>query len=436
LAALLFFLYAVEKEKKRFLFYWAATMYLAFLCRIEVGLLLWAGFFTLSRVVFFRRNWKTARFLFLPVAAAILTYTIFLQTVHGWRGFYESNIKFMQTMLLNNAYHAFHSGTIAWQAGLAAAVKEFFLYLALMTALGVAAVLWGKGDKGKIASVLFVFGAFFLGTKYLRNIMLYFGWPLILLLGLGLAATRLKKDITSQAVACRVILFTVALLMTARTFLSATPLGLNFCFGATAIIAFYVFFLETVKDFLQVNIGGFSPKIFIGLAAVLFLWLNSFALVEIYKNYQARNIQVNTPQGTLFCLPSRTTEKFWQTVAYLERNSSVAAGVAIFPDGEGINFFSSRINPLPYSSFTPPLFDLLGEDKIIGDLARILPEYIAIVSRQTPEYGKSRFGWDYGQKTDAWIKRNYKLEKVFGAYPFTASDFGIALWRSIKKHEE
>ena len=436
LAALLFFLYAVEKEKKQFLYCWAAAMYAAFLCRVEMSFLLWAGFFVLNRIVFSGQSRKTTALLFLPAAAATLTYVLFLQAVNGWEGFYESNIKLVQTMVSNNAYHAFHSGTMLWQSSSLAAGKNFLLYLVLMAALAVCAALWDKGYKGKSIGIISAVGAFFVGTQCLRDIMLYFGWPVVLLLGAGLSAAGIKKGSPSRPAACRLILFVTGFLMTARTFLAATPLGLNFCFGSVAIIAFYVFYLQMVKDFLQKRINGFSPKIFVGLSAALFLWLNSFMLAGIYKNYQARSIQVNTPQGTVFCRPSRTTESFWQLVAYLKKNSAKTAKVGVLPEGCGINFFTSRINPMSQCSLTPPVFDLLGDDRIIDGLAGVLPEYIVIVSRQTPEYGKARFGIDYGQKTDAWIKQKYRLEKVFGAYPFASSEPGMALWQRIEKHGE
>jgi hypothetical protein len=56
-------------------------------------------------------------------------------------------------------------------------------------------------------------------------------------------------------------------------------------------------------------------------------------------------------------------------------------------------------------------------------------DYVVLVQRPLEEYGRRFFGVDYGRKIGIYIGRNYSLEKVFGPFPYTTDDFGIALFK-------
>jgi hypothetical protein len=143
-----------------------------------------------------------------------------------------------------------------------------------------------------------------------------------------------------------------------------------------------------------------------------------------------RNLWVETPRGRFYCFFSRSTIYFWQTVIYLESNTSALATVAVVPEGLGINFFSLRQNLFKYTTTLSSALDMVGDENMIEALKKSRPDYIVVTSRDSSEYGKARFGIDYAQKMNAWIMRNYVLEKTFGPYPFTAPESGIAIWRN------
>ena len=93
-------------------------------------------------------------------------------------------------------------------------------------------------------------------------------------------------------------------------------------------------------------------------------------------------------------------------------------------------YFCHMPTPLFYDTFLPcSLAYAGGEDNIIEMLKRHRVDYVVITGRVTPEYGYSAFGIDYAKRIDAWIRVNYRLEKVYGKYPFTSPAFGIAVYR-------
>jgi hypothetical protein len=56
------------------------------------------------------------------------------------------------------------------------------------------------------------------------------------------------------------------------------------------------------------------------------------------------------------------------------------------------------------------------------------PDSVALVHRNTSEFGYRFFGRDYGQKVDAWIRANYHPVYLAGAQPFRDKRFGILLF--------
>jgi hypothetical protein len=72
---------------------------------------------------------------------------------------------------------------------------------------------------------------------------------------------------------------------------------------------------------------------------------------------------------------------------------------------------------------------LIGEEKIIDRFEKSNIDYVIIVNRETREYGFPYFGVHYGEKINLWIKKHYKLEKLFGPYPFTKPGFSAAIFK-------
>ena len=103
--------------------------------------------------------------------------------------------------------------------------------------------------------------------------------------------------------------------------------------------------------------------------------------------------------------------------------------LAVLPEGVMLNYLSRRANPTPYTNFMPPELAFYGEERILAALEAAAPDYVALVHKDTREYGVRFFGHDYGRRLYAWMRRNYREVAVFGARPLRDQRFGIALLR-------
>jgi len=111
------------------------------------------------------------------------------------------------------------------------------------------------------------------------------------------------------------------------------------------------------------------------------------------------------------------------------RDVDVGRSLAVLPEGVMLNFLSRRPNPTPYTNFMPPELAFYGEPRMLAALDAAAPDYVALVHKDTGEYGARFFGRDYGRDLYRWVRRNYREVATFGATPFHGARFGIALLR-------
>ncbi len=97
------------------------------------------------------------------------------------------------------------------------------------------------------------------------------------------------------------------------------------------------------------------------------------------------------------------------------------------PEGVMLNYLLRRPNPTPYLFFGPFDVAIFGEARMLKALEAHPPDHVALVHKDTAEYGARTFGRDYGHGIAAWVRANYQAVEVLGAPPFEDKGFGIAL---------
>jgi len=423
--ALLMFFSAVEDFDSRGWYFWAIWMYIAFLCRAEASFLVWIGFFSLA-------EGKKRKILFLPPLVAVLTYGVFLFVTKSFDSFYLSNIKHIVVAVTDKIYFTNLGGGITFGDDIIKALQAFCLQMFCVVVLALASRLCTEDTKGKAWWFVCAALAGWLAAKHISAIDFYRSLPLVLVLGIILAFLRCKAGKGDKTAKKEIVLYLMGLLFAARILFSTTPLGLSFCCLPVGIIGFYFFFFHALPGVLEKGFIRVRPKPFLALMAVLFISLHFSALKLSGSWLGSRNMLVKSSQGSIYCFPSPGTAHFWQTVAYLKHNTIPSSAVVVMPEGLGINFFAQRNNLFKYHTVLSPTLMMIGEDGVAGALAKSHPEYIVITPRDAGEYGKARFGIDYAQKIDEWIRKNYVLEKVFGPYPFTTTEPGFAIWHRKK----
>lgn len=97
------------------------------------------------------------------------------------------------------------------------------------------------------------------------------------------------------------------------------------------------------------------------------------------------------------------------------------------PDCEMLNFLTRRANPTRFGNFVPHQLQIFGEAEMIEEFERVPPDFVALVHRDTTEYGPQFFGVDYAQDLHAHIMEHYLPWKLIGAMPFTGHEGGVLI---------
>ena len=108
------------------------------------------------------------------------------------------------------------------------------------------------------------------------------------------------------------------------------------------------------------------------------------------------------------------------------------ATLVVMPEGLMLNYWLRRANPTPFWLYVPPAFRFFGgEAAIVQSLQAHPPDFIALVHRDTEEFGYGGFGVDprYGREIMAWVSRHYVRVQRIGAEPFRDGRFGIVILR-------
>jgi len=444
-SALYFFLRFIHLEKGRYLLLWSICLSFAFFSRVEMSFLVWAGFvftggiFTLKRRD--EKRWAWGLFLFLPFFIALLGYLLFLFKMHAFAGFNESIVAHI-LVLRNDVFNKAVMGLDNISNNILLMFKSFLLHLIIVFSLWIGSLSISSFllDKEKsylslILGALTIFFIFVFATNYMTWHIQYRCLPLILIIGAlisfikSFCCDELKKNISLS------VLFLVSLLVFTRLFLRTMPAGYGFYLLDLGLVGYYIFFFEIFKGFLRKHFKYFSQPLFSSILICFFLFLTFSPWRVSSYAYNHKNLRVETDRGDIFCWSDSRTKKFWETVDYLSKNTYKDDKVVVVPGGIGINFFSHRENPLGHIYFIPPTFKYIGEEKLVSMFAEYDIDYIVVISWVTLEYGDAFFGIHYGKKLYSWILDNYQLIKLIGPYPFTSSDFGVAIFRRNKLGE-
>ena len=111
--------------------------------------------------------------------------------------------------------------------------------------------------------------------------------------------------------------------------------------------------------------------------------------------------------------------------------------MAVVPEGAMLNYRLRLVNPTPYTNLMPPEMLVFGEGRIVEDFRRNPPDYIALVHKDTTEFGARFFGRDYGRSLARWIKDHYQEIYLVGNAPFVEPKrFGLLLLKQMTPSED
>ncbi len=445
LSSLYFYIKFIRKKHYKYLVFWALSMCFVFLSRIDFGFPTWLVFVMISGVCIPKeRKMRVILYMFIPLLISILFYWLFLYLNDAFSYFRESIIN-MVTFCLGggNKFDYIISGLDDISYHLKNIIKSFFSQLTiafLFYLMSVVIHIFLKKTAIRLSSFLLytilgtvAFAITFLFVGAISFFIQYRLMPLVLLGGILIYLFRLFFGKEKEKASSYLVLFVISLLFILRIVFRASPNGYGFFLLVPSLVCYYIFFKDICFSFfatiIRVTVNRNIKHYYLFFISTFFLLLSLLFARLDYKTYSMKKCYISTPRGNLYSFCEPYTQRFWETVYFLKKQTAKNAKVVVFPEGIGINFLSQRDNPLRYHTFLPPIIKVVTEDKIINSLNKYKIDYIIILSRATSEYGYPFFGIHYGKNIYQWILNNYKLIKVFGPYPFTSLEFGVAIFK-------
>lgn len=249
---------------------------------------------------------------------------------------------------------------------------------------------------------------------------------LVLLAGAAIVVNFLPhrhEESAREQLVRRISLLVFALFLLSKILLNARIYHYGFVLAMPASLLLMVAALDWVPTFIDRR-GG-SGGVFRAAVVPLILGTGLF-----YLSVQAIEIGLKNERVGL------GADGFWadargafvnRTVAEIARRSSSDTTLAVLPEGIFINCLTGLRNPTPYCNLLPIQWRLFGEEQICEAFRKHPPDLIALVQRDTSEFGFPFFGCDYLKSLGAWVKANYRQRMLLGAPPFEGPEYGILL---------
>ncbi len=124
-----------------------------------------------------------------------------------------------------------------------------------------------------------------------------------------------------------------------------------------------------------------------------------------YASDSADRVAIRGTGGMLSARPE-LARRIEDVAAAVRRDAPPGAGLAVFPEGELLNFLSGRPNPLRQKLYLPGYLTEANERAVIDGLERTRPAIVRWL-RPTGEYARGLFGSDYGRGVTTWIDAEY-----------------------------
>jgi hypothetical protein len=265
-----------------------------------------------------------------------------------------------------------------------------------------------------IASVAF---GLFVDDRPARPLPILTG-ALMLLFAHGIVAR--KRGGMGAALHLGWIVFAAALL--ARMALNPRLSHYGFALAMPATLSAVVFLLDWLPR--RVQTAETASAIRAATAGVL-LVVCTANLVATSREFQRKQVRVGHGGDAFFA-----DDRGHIINAALQALAAEAASnrsLVVLPEGVMINYLARLPSPVRFMNFMPPELIIFGEAQMVRELDAAPPRVVALVHKDTSEYGARFFGRDYGASILRWVEDRYRRVQLIGAEPMRDQRFGIVL---------
>jgi len=305
--------------------------------------------------------------------------------------------------------------------------------MALVAAIALAGAARARPRLAAPLSAAAVVAAFaLLAPSWRARWWLQMGRPLPLwaLAGICVAARMLWRSRREPEAfarqAARLLLCVFGLMLLPRMILNARLYHYGFVLAVPAVLLGVAALLDWLPRALDAR--GASGTVFRSAALSVLAIAVAFHLAESHA--WLRNKQVVVGEGgDRFRADARG--------AYVSAALRGIAGLArpgdtlvVLPEGVMLNYLLRMRSSIPYLTMLPSDVAAFGEDELLGALQRDPPALVALVHRDSSEFGPRFFGRDYGQRILEWVVRRYVPAGGAGDPPLRpGSVFGVRAMR-------
>lgn len=119
-----------------------------------------------------------------------------------------------------------------------------------------------------------------------------------------------------------------------------------------------------------------------------------------------------------------------ETIHYIKQNSQEQDRILVLPEGAMINFFTDRKSHNKFYYLIPPNIEVFGEDNIVKEMEKDLPEYLVIQPMSFANFNETYFCESFGKKICSLIPKYYEKPTVLG------TNFWIAIYKKKEQNEK
>lgn len=253
----------------------------------------------------------------------------------------------------------------------------------------------------------------------------------MMVLGTALLIRILKqRSESSPQTLGQFVLVVFSLILLLKMILNTHVYHYGFALALPATLVLVSFMVYELPLRLQPVLGScrFYRSVMITLVLVFVGYHAWFAsLIYKLKNYpvsEGRDLVIDYDRDF-----NNRGEAMNMAVNYINKNIPAETGFVTFPDVIMLNYLTRRRSPISDITLNPGVWVLVGDEAVLRRLEKASPAYIIYVDRDFSFFGLNKFGKDFAQRIDKWIKNHYTLQVQFGATPFSGEGFGIQILR-------
>lgn len=441
------FLKYLQRERISYLRWWVALLVCACFCRIDYSLLVWLVSVLIGIAhALLKKQYRRLWYFFAMPAISVIGYALFVIANNAFEGFKESALRVILFAGSNKSYFSLLiTGFFDMRKNVGISLMSFAIHiiaLGFFYVLSAKFYLLGKRFQTKTISVVIVLFLALCSFATSYTIMKKLGLtqyrllPFLLLFGIIFYCFQLfpfRKQSKPKAW-IGLTIFSSAFVLIIRILLKAGPTSYGFLLCIPGLICYFIFCFLLYPSLFAVRFAyEDQTKKYYQMCVAIFLLVLAVPFFQFGPMaYRSRTLKLDFgSKATMYCNASSLTHNFLKAFLYLHDHAQPDDSIVVLPEGIGLNFLLPRDSAVRYTSLVPNCVFLYDEKKIVQALQQRDIDYVVVVNRMTYEYGFPFFGIDYGKRIAQWIVDNYVLEKLIGPYPFTSSEFGIAIYKKI-----